>query len=584
MEIQKYFLDCTGKLLNIIHDNETFVSKKSTYISIGKTTVWNKANKEHPMDISEEKLNHEGFVLYTYGTNVVINGFCDRGKIYGAYEFVEDTLGVKFLNYRYDHIPSINEVKLYAYDETKAPVFQQRAYLNTPVFNKQQDYAVKMRFNSDYCPIDDTMGGYTEWCSFNGNTSHTMVEIVPRSEYAVPGMVDSQGNQLIQEEYRHIFAHTINNGEVVNDWASSGFLDYCFTSGVNDDGSYDDSNEINLVKLTVESLKNWIERYPNCENFMIGQNDTPAGCTCEKCAASNLKYKGGGRMVRFVNLINRQIQEWLKVEHPNRKVNFTMFAYLYTADAPVDDNNKIIDETCRPDPEVYVKYAPIRTATYYTFYDERQPNNSASEQLEKWSKITNRFHAWTYHAWYGNWLWYYPTLKAMQGTMKRLLDKGIVYEFAQGPYTEYNLYQSDIDAYVFSKLCWDLDGSVEEYRNEYIKYFFGEAAYEDILGFHDELDSRYAYIETKEPNMTAGNALTKAEYWPYESTKKMVEAFDNAIIHTMENDELSDYQKATYVESIERASLSARWMRLTVYSRYAGVTDEDVANLAKEIW
>ena len=156
----------------------------------------------------------------------------------------------------------------------------------------------------------------------------------------------------------------------------------------------------------------------------------------------------------------------------------------------------------------------------------------------------------------------------------------MVYEFAQGQYYEYNLYQSDLDAYIFSKLCWNFKRSVQELMDEYNYYYFGADAFDDIRAFHNELNDRYDYMASNGEDMIANDRLTKEIYWPYATTKKLVQYFDDAAAKTRANEELSEEQKAVYIENIERAELSPMWMRLTMFDRYAGV-EEEHAEFAK---
>ena len=581
-EIVTYFSSVTGVTLEIIYDANTEFSMNSNIISIGNTTPYEEAvNRHGEVDLSREALNTDGFVIFTLGTSVYINAYKERGKLYGAYEFIETTLGVKFLNYRYTHIPHLEEVPLYSYDKTYVPMFAQRAYLNTSVFEHDQLYTSHMRFNTDYCQLDNLYGGSTRWCSFNGNTSHTMAEIVPYRYYTVGGQTDAEGNPLIMPEYRKIFAHTGSGDNISLIWFYNGtVIDYCFTSGINDDGSYNRNEEISLAKLTIESLKSWIRNNPDCENFMIGQHDTESGCPCDRCKAAALKYNGGGRMVRFVNVVAKEIKDWMKEEHMDREVNFCIFAYQYTANSPINEAGEIPDSTVIPREDVYVKWAPIKTAFYYSPDDPRQNVKSEYNNLLGWQRVTNRFHAWTYHCWYGNSLWYYPTTHVFKDLMRLLKKAGVVYEFAQGPYYEYNLYQSDLDAYVFSKLCWNFNLKIQDIVDEYNRYYFGEDAFEDISKFHIDINDRYAYMASLGETMQVNNSLMKEEFWPYAITKKLVSYFDNAVAKTEANPNLSERQKATYIENIERAELSPLWMRLSMFDWYVGV-DEEKAQTAE---
>ncbi|MBQ7994982.1 MAG: DUF4838 domain-containing protein [Bacilli bacterium] len=578
-EIVMYFEAATGQTLQIINDSGVALTPESNYISIGKTRLWDSfTDIRGEIDLSQEALNFDGFALYTHNHCVLINSFNERGKYYGAIQFIQDTLGVKFLNYRYTHIPKLDSVELYASDKTYVPMFSQRAYLNTPVFNHDQEYTAHMRFNTDYCMLDKAYGGSTSWCDYEGNTSHTMASIIPAHKYYDGDKTDSLGRHLIKEEYREVFAHSGSGANATSSWYSDTLIDYCFTNGVKDDGTYDSSKEISTVKLVVEDLERRILQNPDCENYMIGQHDTPGGCPCDRCAESARKYKGGGRMVRFINVVAKEIKDWMKEQNIQKTINFCMFAYQYTIDPPVNENNEPIDETIIPRDDVYVKWAPINSAQYYAPNDPRLEVRDSA--IDGWMKVTNRFHAWTYHCWYANSLWYYPTTQAFKDLMSLLKSAGVVYEFAQGPYYEYNLYQSDLDAYVFTNLCWDFSRSISDLMDEYNLYYFGKAAFPYIKEFHQELDDRYAAMAASGYNMAANNNLTREEYWPYQTTKKLVDCFDSAIEATLNDDSLSQSERATYIENLERASLSPLWMRLYMFDRYVGV-DEEEGQLAK---
>ena len=81
--------------------------------------------------------------------------------MYGSFEFLEDTLGVRFLTDYDTYVPNKNEVTLFSYDKTYVPQFPQRAYLNTAVFSNKKEYVAHMRFNTDYCVMPENMGGNT---------------------------------------------------------------------------------------------------------------------------------------------------------------------------------------------------------------------------------------------------------------------------------------------------------------------------------------------------------------------------------------------------------------------------------------
>ena len=55
--------------------------------------------------IDNSNLNSDGYVLKKIRQTVFIVGECDRATLYGAYDWLERTLGVKFLSGSYEYIP-----------------------------------------------------------------------------------------------------------------------------------------------------------------------------------------------------------------------------------------------------------------------------------------------------------------------------------------------------------------------------------------------------------------------------------------------------------------------------------------------
>lgn len=261
-EIASYYERVSGKKMEVVTDGGLFLSETSSYISLGDTKIYEQAEKKHgTVDLSAEALNTDGFAIFTYGNNVLINGYNDRGVMYGAFEFIEHTLGVKFLTYDYTHVPSSDKIILNSYDKVYKPAFQQRAYLNTSVFSNKYEYVAHMRFNTDYCFMPENMGGTTSWHDF-GNPSHTFPAIVSAFDY-----LGEDGQ--ITTDYRDSFAHTGSGSEMKTYKAM--------------DGTGEVAAENSAFRLVTDSLKSLISEDETSEWYMLGQADRPNGCPCERC-------------------------------------------------------------------------------------------------------------------------------------------------------------------------------------------------------------------------------------------------------------------------------------------------------------
>ncbi len=583
-EICSYFELVSGKSMSYEVESSVVLTEESTYISLGDTALFRVAESCHgAVDLSESALNTDGFYIFTYGHSVFINAFNDRGIMYGAFEFIENTLGVKFLTNEYTHIPQSDSIELKEYDKAYAPLFRQRTYLNTAVDQDDYEYTAHMRYNTDYCKMPENMGGSTQWA--NLGPAHTSFSIVKPSDYATGESVEGKpGSIVIKDEYKGCFAHTGTGNNLATTYIDVGglyeVLDLCYTSGVNEDGTMSDE-DISTVRLAVESLKKLILEDEDAEYFMFGQQDRTYGCSCDKCKASKEKYSDSGLMIRFINCVSDQLDAWLKEEHIDRSVNLVIFAYAYNELAPVDSDGNALDPTVVPRDNVYIRYAPIHGIYYYALNDERQ-NEETLGIYENWGKLTDNLMVWTYHSWFAEYFWYYPTIHTMRDTLTLLRDVGTEYVFAQGAYDDENVYEQWIESYVFSKLCWDIDTDIEQLRNEFIYYYFGESASTYIEEFHDRVEDRYVYLSGDSQMYFLRGDFMSAEYWQYSFVNGLCDLFDEAISATESNAALTADRKQAYVSHLREAKLVPMYMRLKNARSYVEYTDSDVVTLAQE--
>ena len=583
-QICTYFEQISGEPMSYVADSNMALSEESTYISLGDTSLFERAEDKHgDVDLSEETLNADGFYIFTYGKSVFINAYNDRGLMYGAFEFIENTLGVKFLTNDYTHIPQSDSILLREYDESYAPLFRQRTYLNTAVDRDDVEYTAHMRYNTDYCEMPDYMGGSTQWA--NLGPSHTSFNIVSPDDYSTGETVSGMpGSIALKEEYKKVFAHTGTDANPDTMYIDVGgryeILDLCYSSGVNEDGTMSDE-AISAVKLSIEGLKKKILEDEEAEFFMFGQQDRTYGCACERCKAVNNSYKASGLMIRFINCVADGINAWLKAENINRNVNFVIFAYSYNEYAPIDSEGNPLSPTVVPRDNVYIRYAPIHGIQYYSLNDERQDAETRGVYSD-WGKLTDNLMVWTYHAYYAEYFWYLPTIQAMKDTLLLLKEVGTEYEFAQGCYEDNGIYEQWIESYVFSKLCWDIEADVEDLRNEFIFYYFGETAYEYVTEFHDRVEDRYTFMSTNPDIVMDHVSMFSADNWQYSFMNGLVRLFDDAMAATEGNSDLSVAQRQTYIQHLEMAKLTPMYMRLYNANSYVELTKEDVVTMAQE--
>lgn len=575
-ELAETFYRCTDKKLEILNDANDLEGRH--FISLGDTSYYQTIAKTNTkIDLSKEALNEDGFYIYTNSENVYINAYNDRGVMYGVYEFLEDTLGVKYLSHDYTYYPtSLKEVNLYSYDKAYVPLFSQRAFLNTPVFYNDYEYVAHMRFNTDYCIMPSYMGGSSLWHAFP-NPAHTVGAILPYADYLAGGN-DSEGNPLIKEEYREVYAHRESDGKNYSNWYL-GSLDLCYTNGV----TYHVGEETSTLNLMIEALKKILTEDTSCELLHVGQADVASSCPCPHCSESAGKYRSSGVMVRFMNKVEEAVNSYLRETQNGREVTFSMFAYSYNVQPPLNEDGEPVDETVIPNKRVAVKYAPIQAYYAYSLDDDRQNDNTRG-QLTRWSKLGCDFMAWTYATVFAHYFCYIPHYLSMKDLLLELRNAGVIYEFDQSIYNEYGVYQQYLDSYIFSKLCWDPYLNVNDLVTDFCLYYFGIDAYENVVAYHEAMNNHFSYMESRSVTLDHVGTFYTSENYPYQFMKKVCSYFDDALSKTRNDDTLGASEKEAYIAHLEKASLAPNFTMLKFAPYYDGYNEEMISSLASDFF
>ena len=107
-ELVSFMEQVTGVKLPVKRDSEVSYDVATKVISIGK----NKLSKKAGVTLTAQEVNTDGFAFRNVGNMIFINGYYDRGTLYGVYEFIEKYLGVKFLTYDTTYVPENQDVMI----------------------------------------------------------------------------------------------------------------------------------------------------------------------------------------------------------------------------------------------------------------------------------------------------------------------------------------------------------------------------------------------------------------------------------------------------------------------------------------
>lgn len=206
-----------------------------------------------------------------------------------------------------------------------------------------------------------------------------------------------------------------------------------------------------------------------------------------------------GLMLTFVNRVAEKVAKVL----PNAMI--TTLSYAETNRAPTAD--------MKIHPNVVIRYCTDWGANfefpYHSFYDKKlampiegDPNRYLPQipSLERWMELTNRFHLWLYpHQYRHNWA-PTPNIRAVAENIRFFAEKGFESAFVQQE-TNKDESRQAMRFWLWSKLMWDPNLDVDALMADFIGAYYGEAApdiwdYNRLLWhqaafYNDYVDPRY---------------------------------------------------------------------------------------------
>lgn len=520
-------------------------------------------------------LNYDGFYIRTEGKNFRIVAANDRGVIFGTYAFIERFLGVKFFAPDCEYFSPLTEVPFTEIDAISAPDFSMRAYLNGYSFESgsytkaiDRAFCAKMRYNDPFRNQPAKFGGK---CNMYGRgEDHNFHLYVPMEKYY----------ESHPEFYCYDKTYDVGGG---NGWTID------LLSGITEDCGLDESMDVSVAKIVIEELKKDIVSHPDADFFTFEQEDGkhyykhPEGT---KKRAIQDKYGMSGVLIRFCNLLSRELNAWSKKELNGRTVNIVTFAYEYTKDAPirlVGGKKQPIDQTVVADENVVVRIA-LGGNRLYSYFDERQ-FDWVKNSIEEWKLVANRFMFWAYDADFGRYFWYLPFMYRVQKDMRGFKDMGITYLLVQGLYDVKHHWLDMIKSYVYSKLLWDVSLSAEQLYDEYVNIYYGEAA-PYVLKMCEILDKNYFEKAASDKDFIVrisedvGYKLPK--YYNSELLESALSAIEEGITAA---GKVGGERGNTLSRRAEAVKLTPLYMKTYMYKElYAAATEEEHISLLKEFY
>ena len=556
-ELKSRLKNITGVELPIVADNMVSYTKQSKIISIGETKVLQDLRETDGSgldDINYDALNENGFVIKTHGNSIFMDGADDRGTYYSVLDYLEKICGMKFLAADYCYTPSMDVVPFYELDIQEAPAFASRNYWS----------GGGAAYHYSRLDSEAAYGGGMEWCDVDGyNSIHNSMLHVPTSKYYTSDL---------KAQNAHLYARRYDS-EI-----PESPREVCWTDGIKEDGTMDESMEISTIKIALESLKQFVLRDSNADFFMFGQEDHSGCCQCSNCQKMADKYTRGGISIRFCNVLATEIQKWADAELGGRKINVVTFAYMYSDTPPAKQNERgefvPIDKTVHAVDNLFIRLAPIDSTPYYPITDTKEDDRQYKRYdnwTNKWAAVADHFMVWRYDTNFSNAYVYFPTIHSLAQDLRTYYEMGVYNMTCQDMHIANNNWQAIMAGYIAGKLMWNPYQNAYKLRDEFVYYYFG-AASETINNYLYGLDEFFHGLADRLAYGIYETEMYSAQIWTASNLKKQIATLDKAIAEIEASDDSEELKKIfiDHVRLMKTSPLSILLLNYDIY--YIGDT------------
>ena len=511
------------------------------FISLGE----NERSREIIAGYDFSDLNGEGFYILPKDGNVYIFGASLKSVIFGAYEFLEKYLGVRFLSADCTYTPVCDRLEIAEKAVKRVPISPQRLYLSNPG-GEDRLASIRYKFSADFIPDYSDLGLKNKWYN-KIPTSHNSDCFVPYEKYK-----DSH------PEFFNVYCY--------NFFRSFSVTELCYSNGLTDEGEWDESVETSVLSVATDSMMRFMEEDDSIEYFMFGRADNEdCRCRCPRCEKAREKYGDAGIMIVFMNAMARKLRQKFTEKGKVFNKKLVTFAYHSTVMPPVKDGKPICKQVI-PDEALYMRYAPILADYAYGLEDARQKED-VREQIAGWMSLTKNIMIWDYNVSYYDYFWYFPNLAYLKENMKTYQKMGAHYIMKQGANGVTPIWHDDLHAYVSSKLFWDVEADVDALVREYISLSFGPGA-KQVQAYVDEMEALYEELKKDGFHLRVSGHINNqpyfsAELYPLEMLQRQEKLLEEGIC-AVESSDLPQEEKEGYIKRIKSVLMTP--LRMIVYN------------------
>lgn len=432
-ELQHFLAEMTGATLPIRSDHEPMPPQA---ILLGPNRYLETLDSK----IDLVGLGAEGYHLRTVGPHLVIAGSSVRGTLYGVYGFLDDHLGCRWFSPDVSRIPKYPRLELRPLNDRYVPPLEYREPYTFDCFDG--DWSARNRVNSSAARLGPQHGGKV--CFASGFFVHTFERLVPPDKY-----FDTHPEYFSLVKGKRLKKHS----------------QLCCT------------NE-EVIQLCIEAIRSAMATQPDATVFSVSQNDWYQYCQCERCQA--LAQKEDSQMAPVLALVNR-VAEAVEKDFPDKLVE--TLAYQWTRKPP---------KTLRPRPNVVIRLCSIECCFSHPLATcESKANEAFRQDIEGWSKISQRLWVWDYVTDFRHYLLPFPNQRVRRPNIQFFVAHNVTGIFEQDTYNTPHSELAALGGYLTAKFLWNPQYDEQKALREFLEAYYGKGA-EPIRAY---LDLIHDYVE-----------------------------------------------------------------------------------------
>ena len=509
--LNKYYNLSTGINFEIVYDRDVNDSDTGKYISLGDTSLARKSG----VSVSVDKFGSSGYRIFTKDDDVYITGSRSQlreGTYYGTLEFLEHTIDWAF--YAMDEIQYsvLSDIKFLNFDITEIPEFDNRR-LRVKNLTDSYEYQRFLTLNI----------AEEERLPFSG---HSHFEVLNQNVYA-PEHPDwyiwKDGTDYTHEDAFKNGQLCIGNEEMRKEFVSQ-LVKY-----------FNDNPEITFVHLGQQDNEIYCTgKYPNGE-------DKPCQCA-EWLEETNYS----GALVKFTNLVAREVTEIIQKTQPDRHLQFEMFAYLASMSPPARLENGVWvadSEDVIPDDNVIVQFTPLGANASQTI--DHEANKTYYNYLLGWKSLTENISTWLYDVNFKTNVISHKNWDTLLHDMRVFSEHGVTRYYLQNMPHRIVPQMIEMRLWVESKLMWNVSLDYNTLAHEFIENYYGSAApfvkqaFDAMTTYYEDLRANKGVSGTVFVN------LNKKELWSFGYVESIRQLFEQgfAAIKKIQYSDSTAYEK-----------------------------------------